>query len=209
MWAHHHGGQGLFDVDPHDGSVYVSYMLHGIPEGEYEPLGFQIGKILPDGSNLQWGYQATRAGFASYIGGSVVYDHVSDEHVFFMADRDWHGAESFLIVRKTNKVDGSQVFYKGYQDNITRNSDKWDGAKPCALNSDEHLLCLFPKLWFHDVALYKIDGSSEGEPLSGLFIDYVANEFDFYDSIAIGPDDKVFIHLEKRGGTRLFLVLDK
>ena len=126
-----------------------------------------------------------------------------------MADRDWYSAESFLVVRKTNKADGSQVFYKGYQDNVTRNSEKWSGSKPCALNSDEHLLCLIPKWEFNDIALYKINGTSEGEPLGGLYLSYGTLLLDFYDSIAIGPDDKIFIHIEARQGIRLFLVLDK
>ena len=123
-----------------------------------------------------------------------MYDHVTDAHVFHMADWNFGSQVSYLVVRKANKADGSQVFYKSYADTTTNIAAKENGVKPCELNSEEHLLCMFGKNTKFDFALYKIDGTSDGEPLAGLYFGW-GNGYilDFYESLAIGPDDHVHI----------------
>ena len=55
-----HNSQSLFAVDPNDGADYVSYMLEGDSTTEYVMHGFQLAKILPDGSGIAWGFQAEK-----------------------------------------------------------------------------------------------------------------------------------------------------
>ena len=48
---------------------------------------------------------------------------------------------------------------------------------------------------------WKIDGSSDGAPLNGIYIDTGLPQIDYYESVAVSPDDNVFLHMKIRGGT--------
>ena len=54
------------------------------------------------------------------------------------------------------------------------------------------------------MVFWKIDGSSDGAPLNGIYIDTGLPQIDYYESVAVSPDDNVFLHMKIRGGISRF-----
>ena len=170
-------------------------------------MGNYNAKILADGSNIAWGYKSNPNLNLGYNGGSALYDHVSNAHVFFSCERDYTGQEGYLVVRKANTADGSTVFDKGYQDSKTTTGDALDLPKPCVLNSAEHLFCSHPKNLGADLGVYKLDGSDQGQPLAGAYLS-APTAIIGYEYFTVGADDRLYSHLEASGGTKLFVIFD-